>query len=329
VSPVKLRNILSGVTSVLLILGLTGCRLEDTTGQIENQRYVVQHFSPLDEYVAILWGTRWDENGLSFEDQSRMFQNELAQRENLIAQCMRDEGFDYIPNIAGQHLIATADGEWNPNDRNWVENFGFGIFAADIARPGSFRSTAESDPNYSRLATLSDSERAAFEFALVGPAGQPGFEFTDTTDLLNNLGCTGWAAIQMQHLNEISNSAEFAPLIEAIDDLRSNLLNELTEADREWAACMANAGHADFQRQNDAEAFVQGQIFNLREDMLSSQFEAMRALELELALADFDCREATNYDQRVQAHRIEVETQFVNDNRHTLEALRAAAEQHG
>jgi len=53
----------------------------------------------------------------------------------------------------------------------------------------------------------------------------------------------------------------------------------------------------------------------------------MREREIDMALADFDCRVAVDYDARQAAVVNETETQFVNDHRSALEALRSAFEQ--
>jgi len=53
----------------------------------------------------------------------------------------------------------------------------------------------------------------------------------------------------------------------------------------------------------------------------------LRERELEIALADFDCRVASDFSARQEARRIEIETQFVDDHHAALTALRAAAEQ--
>ena len=51
------------------------------------------------------------------------------------------------------------------------------------------------------------------------------------------------------------------------------------------------------------------------------------AMEVELALADLDCREETDYTDRSTDIARDAEQQFVDDHRSELEAMKAAAEQ--
>jgi len=297
--------------------------------------------SPLDEYLNVLWGTNWSDANLSNEERQRRFNAEQVMRENLIAECMLESGFTYIPFPEGQTLVISEGNEWRPDDRDWVAQYGYGTFA-DV-NPEAVVSTGHpgiTNPNDEIRESLSDGEREAYIAALFGRMFDPEFTSTATLDeLWENGGCIMWAAREVagNSANQSASNDEFAPLLEAIDQMRESLRNEITEADRDWAVCMANAGHPDFQRQGDAQASVQTQLTSFwdnwdwetdgYEPNNSQEFLVLREKEIDLALADLDCRESTDFAARQEARRIEVETQFVNDHRAELEALRSAAEQ--
>jgi len=101
---------------------------------------------------------------------------------------------------------------------------------------------------------------------------------------------------------------------------------------------MAAAGHAGLERQFEAhDAFFE----ELNQAMVtwawpggqqptpdnSTEAAKWHEREVQLALTDLRCRDATDYRARRDARRIEVETQFFNDNRAALNALRDAIEQ--
>ena len=112
----------------------------------------------------------------------------------------------------------------------------------------------------------------------------------------------------------------------------------MVELDAAWSACMEAAGHGGFATQVDAQNSIYDQQNKLYEDAAPAEGEeyvepdpaAMDALgeqEVELALADLDCREETDYRQQAQDIQFELEERFIADHESELEALRAAAEQ--
>jgi hypothetical protein len=199
---------------------------------------------------------------------------------------------------------------------------------------------------------LSESELDAFIRALWGPPpsewaepihGESSFYWTydmsdfTTEQIWEHSGCLGQSMLIMMGDQPIGlfHSDEFAPLFEAINQMRNELGQEKTEAEGDWLACMADAGYPNIERREDA----QNHIWSARDRIRSSpggfrataetsrEMAALLEREIQTALADLDCRTAVDFQNRQDARRIEVETQFVSDHRLALEALRDAAEQ--
>jgi len=305
---------------------------------------------PLDEYLSVIDGT-----DLSFEEQNRQWEDRQARETELITQCMHDAGFEYDPdNLPGMRSTAFSGIvdrsllRWN--DRDWVAQWGYGITNSPLEgnfrlSPGG-RSSFFSDgldelPEHD----LSEAEQAAFSRALNGPPCEEwgvveslGHGATScaaprdwTLRQLNEVsGCRGQAWIQFNDESPegLRQSDEFLGLFDAINQLRAELRNEITDADRDWATCMADAGFPNFERQIDAENNIWGRRDTFwRPSLPPTQLNELAEREIDTALADFDCRVGVDYEARRNAHRTELETQFVTDHRQALEALRDAAEQ--
>ena len=301
--------------------------------------------SPLDEFRSALVGSPWESELLPDNERLEVFSSSISQMENLIAQCMREAGFDYQP-APEAHQLTLADGSWRPNDRDWVAQFGYdgwGLTSVQQANsPGWSRGINPSQ----RLAnnTLTESEMLAWNQAFYGHiftvinalrAGES-TEFSlgelHANPTRENVGCSGWAeAMIVPNDNQLTDiRLEFAPLFAALSDMKFALANEISSADRDWANCMADSAFPNFERQIDAREFANERKaeFDLSYDGTDTpERQRLREQLVELALADFDCRIATDFDGHQTERRIAAETRFVNDHRTELEALRSAVEQ--
>jgi hypothetical protein len=92
---------------------------------------------------------------------------------------------------------------------------------------------------------------------------------------------------------------------------------------------MTAAGFPGYERQTDAFT----QFFAQRNDFASSngfgpaETQEWKGKEVDLALADLDCRTSTNYQALRLKAQWAAETQFVADHKKDLDALRARVEQ--
>ncbi len=106
---------------------------------------------------------------LSPEEQQAQFDDQNRQIEEKVADCMVEQGFEYVPNTANGGSVSTDDVAWEPDDRAWVEQWGYGA----VDNPYNEQPVPEADeyvdPNADYVASLSESEQTAYYEALNGP----------------------------------------------------------------------------------------------------------------------------------------------------------------
>ncbi len=133
--------------------------------------------SPLAEFLG-------DDVSLAFGDGDQeaaqaAFAEQERERQQVIAECMQREGFEYIPMDTSDFLIfEEADGlEYGSTE--WAAKYGFGIttqrFSQEEVGPdlvgyddSGFRDQMENDPNSAIVEAMSESEREAYYEALYG-----------------------------------------------------------------------------------------------------------------------------------------------------------------
>lgn len=278
--------------------------------------------------------------------------------QELTAACMTEAGFEYTPWTGGVSY-GTSDGyEWEPDDRAWVEQYGYGI----INYPGKDEEDevvpeeeSDTDPNQAYVESLSESEQAAYYETLYGP--EPGEEAYDDEDFdwdawydENGMGCSGDASEEVWG-TDASSSEEFEPLMEAMNELYSTTTEsaEMSELNAAWSSCMADAGYAGFTNQEDAQNSLYEELNAFWEEQSAEQAdwteedwnnydqdadEAYQAVEasvaekeIDMALADLDCREETDYREKSLQIQFDLEEQFIQDHKAELDAYKAALEQ--
>ncbi len=285
--------------------------------------------SPLNKYLSALWG-----GDLSEDQQIERMEADNREREELVAQCMTEEGFEYLPVTQNGGVFMSGD-EWKPDDREWVAQYGYGM----VNFPGRDAPTQPEneyvDPNEDYVASLSDSEREAYYEALHGPQpteeelGEDGsYEYNWET-----AGCYGWASHEIEGDNP-ATSDEYKPLMDSINEFYTQMESapEFAEIDAAWAACMADAGHSGFAKQSDAQNSVNDELNEYYENQTEwveddPALDELAEKEIELALVDLDCREKVDYRAKRTAVTFELEEQFIADNKTELDALKAAVEQ--
>lgn len=322
----RLRATAAGVLVLTASLALSACSTASPEAAPVEE-------SPLSQFFSEAQG-----GALSPEEQEKQFAEDERQREELIAQCMTKEGFEYTPNIQDASLGAAAEGgEWEPDSRGWVAQYGYGI----INYPG--RDDAASgeqvvDANADYVATLSESEQAAFNEALYGPVpaeGDAPVEDETAEWDWTTAGCLGWAEHERGQSGGLPAMPEqHEPLMDAVNEFYENMMNspELVEIDAEWASCMTAAGQPGFSAQIDAQTSISDESIALFEEAgeTAPDEAAMAELgekEIELALVDLECREETDYRSSVQEVQNKQEQQFIDDHKPELEAFKADLEQ--
>lgn len=311
--------------AAVAVLLLAGCSAGGDGPDSDSEK------SPLAVYLDAVYGT-----DASPEEQEKKFAADQAKREELIAECMQEEGFEYRPNT--QNGSFSSDGsEYKPDDREWVSQWGYGAVNYPGQEEMSDPENEYVDPNAEYLETLSESEQTAFYEALSGPpmseedmSEDGSYEYDWKT-----AGCSGWAEHELSG-DDPSQSEEFKPLFEAMSALYDEASSspEMAKLEAEWATCMDAAGFPGFSKQSDAQNSIYEALNAFWEDPATAETgpdeAAMKELEgqeIETALADLDCREETDYREQSKAAQWELEEQFIADHKAELDALKAAAEQ--
>jgi hypothetical protein len=179
----------------------------------------------------------------------------------LISKCMSERGFSYVPVPFG--VVDQSPDYTGPLQslRQYREKFGYGITLG----PAS----SVEDPNLASVATLSDTERAAFYAQLVGGTEAAGPD-PDS--------CSSLAQEQVR-----GGLAYFDPTYAGVfDEYLSRLEADprYIEAIERWRQCMKSSGYV-VSHPDDMIAFAQ------------STFVGDLAGELKVASTDQDCYEST------------------------------------
>lgn len=328
---------LAATGTVLLLAGCAGTSGDDG---------LTYEDSPLTKYVTAAYG-----GDMSPEEQQKKMQEDQRTMEDLVATCMAEEGFEYAPNTdTGGMVVSDSDNEWEPDKREWVEKYGYGMVNSPFAEQQEEDAAEEYvDPNQEYLESLSDSEQTAFYETLYGVTpdeedlGEDGsYEYR-----WEDAGCQGAAQHEVDGDN-VWQSDEFADLRGKMEELWTSSMEspEMADLNAEWASCMAEGGEPGFTTQSEASQSINDEQNALYDkafgdgseplDTESSDFvdpsdsPEMKALgerEIELALVDLECRDKTSYLEESLKLQFAREEKFIADNKAELDAFKAAAEQ--
>jgi len=326
-----IRTALLPAAALVTALALAGC----TSGGGDTLSY---EDSPLNTYLASAWG---------------------GEIEELTAACMKEAGFEYVPNLQNGGTIVGDDGVWQPDKREWVAQYGYGVFNNPYNEQQNSGSSEEYvDPNQDYVSSLSESEQTAFYATLYGEgateeqANDPDFDWST----LDN-GCQGEASDQVYGSSSQQDIyTEYEDLLNRISEVYTSVQSsaELKALDKEWASCMADAGfsgytaqseptqkmydvqnalyedqnsaYEDFDYENATEAELEA-FYAANDPTTTPEWKQHAEEEIEIALADFDCREKLDYTNQSLRLQFAAEEKFIADNKAELEAFRAAAEQ--
>ena len=173
----------------------------------------------------------------SVEDELGFDQAGIAERQSrveaAISDCMRAQGFDYVPIDPLAQRAAIA-GSARLSDEDFLNQFGYGISTL-FGRGGP-----QSDPNERVRDALSSADRAAYDRALWGD--NPGATFgqaNDSGDFTRLGGCTKQSTELVFGGIAILNG-----LVGKLDELDEQIAQDqrMVRAVEQWSACMTDAG---------------------------------------------------------------------------------------
>lgn len=307
------QNRFRGAIVLAGILLLSGCTA--TTGGEERA------VSPIDEYLLAAEGT-----GMSEQERREEGNARLLAREEVVAECMKEQGFDYIP--APPTPLGFDFNTWGSpelDDPAWIERWGYGI----VDGPDQVQVTIPEDPNEAIVDGLSDSERTAYYEALVG--SMDAFDADGVYDPSKG-GCLGHAEI-VDAADDPLRGDRFRALNDAVMAFYTELneQQDIVALNARWAACMADEGEDGFTSPLDPVSEINVSLQELvkaggETAWDDPEIERLREREIALAQIDARCRESVDYRATEKEVRFEEEERFVADNLADLEAYRAAAE---
>lgn len=261
------------------------------------------------------------EEYLGFGDTVRTAEEWVAQitvRENLVAVCMAEQGFEYVPQVPSVDRITYLDGPVQ-GTREFVERWGYGLWSSPPGGSGGgFTYTAAEDPNWARVEEMSEAGRAAYLTALWGPVTESSADGSETREGGCADGVLTAAGPEAAFLAGVRDEAY--AFLEAL-----NADPRFAEVDAAWASCMADRGFAFANPFAAQQQFMDELDEEVADGVLSPVVAAERAPEeVRVAVADLDCQEATDWVARHRAIEIELQQEYGEARRADLEALAAA-----
>ena len=277
---------------------------------------------PLDDYLGRLQ-----------EAAAEKFDQELVRIEELIAECMLTQGFEYTPVPLAQPVTSpVGDLEYAWHTREFAEVYGYGLTTIDWTGGAP----EVQDPNDATVAAMSEAEQQEYVTALYGD----GAWVAADDEWFGSAGCAGAAQDQVWGTESSSQSIE--TLLEMVDDVMGTVQEEpevVAAVDR-WRACMTEAGHPGLTRAGSAYQMVadlQGTVsadvwatmdwedeaaVAAIDDTVADRLAAeVSPVELEIALADWDCKAESGYAQAEYDATMRLQEEFVEAHRAELEGL--------
>ena len=277
--------------------------------------------------------------------------------EEMIARCMAEQGFEYVPAIRPARASGVAFDE-----EEFARERGFGI-TTWFGQEDSSRSDEDEwvDPNEAIIAAMSESEQDAYRDARYGSFDEQGVDPDTGEPIFDDTG-GGCHDLAIDEVYGFQNEAR-ETLGPALDEVFQRVLADprFQEAERAWSVCMADRGYIyagvmqmyediyeDFEQRleeitgpdggfviNPFKGLTEDETEALSEDEMDDLFEqaeaealanidqealaALQQEERDLATADYECRQdLTEMTEELQR---EYEGRFIRENPDLLDEL--------
>ncbi|MCC8480766.1 hypothetical protein LMJ41_23210 [Streptomyces globisporus] len=218
--------------------------------------------------------------------------------EKEIRSCMRERGHVYRTAPVADPRRLAAENPYGLLDADWAEDDGYGITAEQLAgRPR--------DPNASYLSSLPKAERAAWEKALLGeeknhrtltlPDGtEIGYDPRSCVEVASNT-VYGKRWTELRYLMEALTN----DIVTAVRDNPG-----FRDAERAWADCMAEQGHA-YRKLSEPRSETKQRLEKTGQDPVAQR--SVGRDELALARDDLACQRDTDLARAVAEAQGKVE----------------------
>lgn len=267
------------------------------------------------------------------------YQSEQAMAEQIVAECMKEQGFEYIPVDASAPPALVPSDQFDPDalqagTLEFAKEFGYGISTWDIGdgEPADVE-LEQVDPNQDYVDSLSESAREAYELALHGvPPTDEELASDDWVPDPAKGGCYGKSTEEVWNADTAWNAPQFSSLVEEMSYVTTDLDNdpEVTAAGALWTSCMAQNGYPGLASPWEAPDLIHVGLRDIWEIGQAPDPEALAALrdkELSVATADFECSEESRFAETYRDAQFRAEQEFIDSHRAELEALVEAIRQ--
>ncbi len=247
---------------------------------------------------------------------------ELAEHEEAIAACMAQEGFDYVPVVMVPGSFEASDDPLR-GTREYAEAYGYGLWHQPEIEPGQYTYMMDTSANVAYRESLSPEAQEAYDVALMG---QP-TDLGDGTVSYDGVGCMETSA-----LRDSAEAEYLRGVQQEVSDYMQSLWDgddpRLAEVDAAWASCMRDAGYDDDSPQAAENRLLDEMLatYEAAPDapVAAGTIDAGAVTERQVALADQDCRDATDWTARRRAVEHELQQEYLDAHRADLDALAEA-----
>lgn len=175
-----------------------------------------------------------------------------ARAEALIRDCMKAQGFDYVP-VDPVAQRAALVGSRSMSEEEFNQQFGYGITTLYEQR----LQQASTGPNERIRAALGPADQVAYDRALYGDDPTATFAVAlDTGDFTRLGGCLKQATERV-----FGGASLLETITSKLDDLDERILADarMVDAVKGWSRCMQQAGY-DFSAQDDVDETLKSEL---------------------------------------------------------------------
>jgi hypothetical protein len=232
--------------------------------------------------------TGWREFGLTDEQ----FNEYVEKVQTLIAACMSEAGFEYVPVDVKTIELAQARVRNDPgvSRADYKKKYGF---AATTRFDNPVKDTELGEQNLKIFEGLSETNQVAYERTLYGEDSEATFAFTfDEEDFSSTGGCTRKA------VEKVFTAEQISPTYANPKDVLVENDPRIVKAEQEWVRCMEAAGYDGYTDQDELIEEFEDRLDALlgEEDpeelsgAKERELKKLQAEEIKAALADLDCQ---------------------------------------
>jgi hypothetical protein len=344
-----------GVTGLVL----AGCGNDSGNQEQEPTSQSADQESPLAEYMGsspISGGGSGAVVATSITDlePSDEERQKFRRVQELVAECMQEEGFEYVPTSLDDASAGHSQFEdaYSLEPEEFANEYGYGISTLMFGPEGD--DDAPNDPNQAIRAELSESAQEAYDLALWGDIPTMAVSVDGDGTIMEDSagqeidldsadsGCMGEAGDEVYGEGtfdaEEFDFGQFDGLWSDIGALHDRIRRDprIEEALGDWRNCMAGAGYPDFETPEAAQSSVFDRVMEATsagddkaaivigdsaDNIDPATLREIQEYEIDVATADFTCnQEHLDETYREVVHQMEQE--FVDANRAELERYR-------